>query len=240
MNIGSSRFLCGRKGKFGFNMQAICDSQKRFLSVWILHPASSSDYLAYVRSAFYGKCRDEVAPLLKPGLVLFGDNAYVSGDTMVTPYKSAKSGLNDDFNFYHSQVRINIECAFGMLVHRWAILRRPLPAAMGIKKQIAVTMALCRLHNFCIGPKSSTDSSTDSTIAVGNLMEDHIRVVASGGVEVNSQGVPPELLGVGHHFDDICEDDVNLRDISIPRRLLKKKVETAGLHRTVTSRKRSS
>ena len=26
MKIGSSRFLCGRKGKFGFNMQALCDS----------------------------------------------------------------------------------------------------------------------------------------------------------------------------------------------------------------------
>lgn len=37
-----------------------------------------------------------------------------------------------------------------MLVCRWGILRRPLPSTMGLKKSTALTMALCRLHNFCI------------------------------------------------------------------------------------------
>ena len=91
MQCGSTRFLCGRKGKFGFNMQAICDSRRRFLDIWILHPASSSDFLAYIRSSFYAKCKDPVSPLLKPGLAIFGDNAYVSSDCMVSPYKSAQS-----------------------------------------------------------------------------------------------------------------------------------------------------
>ena len=59
-------------------------------------------------------------------ICLYGDNAYVNTSNMVTPFKMATKGLKDDFNFYHSQLRINIENAFGMLVKQWRILQTPL------------------------------------------------------------------------------------------------------------------
>jgi hypothetical protein len=46
---------------------------------------------------------------------------------------------------------MNIERAFGMLVKKWAVLQKPLPCKMGPSKHIALTMALCQLHNFCFG-----------------------------------------------------------------------------------------
>ena len=124
MKCGSGRFMCGRKSKFGYNMQGVCDAQGRFLNVWISNPASSSDYIAFLRSKLYEKVSKP--GFLANGLALFGDNAYVSTEYMVTPFRNVRKGPKDDFNFYQSQLRINIECAFGMLVHRWAILRRPL------------------------------------------------------------------------------------------------------------------
>jgi hypothetical protein len=42
---------------------------------------------------------------------------------MATPYSGISGGTKDAYNFYHSQVRINIECTFGRFVARWAILR---------------------------------------------------------------------------------------------------------------------
>ena len=60
-------------------------------------------------------------------LAFFCDNAYVNTSFMATPFKGSNSGVKDAYNFYHSQLRINIECAFGMLVHRWGVLRKPLP-----------------------------------------------------------------------------------------------------------------
>jgi hypothetical protein len=33
MKVGEKRFMCGRKGKFGFNLQAVCDSRGPFLEV---------------------------------------------------------------------------------------------------------------------------------------------------------------------------------------------------------------
>ena len=46
VGVDSGKFLCGQKGKFGLNLQGICDARQRFTYISIQHPASASDYLA--------------------------------------------------------------------------------------------------------------------------------------------------------------------------------------------------
>lgn len=50
---------------------------------------------------------------------------------MATPFTNIAGDPNrvaeDAYNFYHPQLRINVECAFGMLVQRWGILRMAMP-----------------------------------------------------------------------------------------------------------------
>jgi hypothetical protein len=45
---------------------------------------------------------------------------------MATPFPNVSGNENmksmDNYNFYHLQLRIQIECAFGMLVQKWGIL----------------------------------------------------------------------------------------------------------------------
>ena len=78
-----------------------------------------------------------------------GDNAFVENMTMATPVPGIHiSVIEDAYNFYLSQLRITIERAFGILVHRWGLLRRPL--SMSILKVPAIVTCLMRLHNFCI------------------------------------------------------------------------------------------
>jgi hypothetical protein len=121
-------------------MQAICDSRGVFLKVFIKHPESASDYIAFITDQIYGKLH--TVGFIAKALVHFGDNAYVSSEFMATPYKGVfGAGISDKYNFFHSQLRINIECAFGMLTRRWGILRRPLPVVMGIKKQKLLVQA---------------------------------------------------------------------------------------------------
>jgi DDE superfamily endonuclease len=114
------RFYCGRKKKYGLNFMATCDDKCRFLDIEIRHPGSASDYLAFATSNL--KVMLEEPGFLAPGLVIFGDNAYSNTQYMVTPYKGNVSVSKDAFNFYHLQLRIQIECAFGRLVHCWGIL----------------------------------------------------------------------------------------------------------------------
>ena len=77
---GIKKFFCARKKKFGFNMQGTCDAMKKFLDVSIGHPASTSDYLSFVTSSLYHSL--EKPDFLAPGLALFGDNAYVSNNSL--------------------------------------------------------------------------------------------------------------------------------------------------------------
>jgi DDE superfamily endonuclease len=99
---GAMKFFCGRKKKFGVNLQGVCDVEGRFIDVSIGHPASTSDYLAFSTSKLYYKLEED--GFLAPGLTLFGDLAYVNTGYMATPFKGVKSGTKDDYNFFHSQV----------------------------------------------------------------------------------------------------------------------------------------
>ena len=127
----SRTFLCGQKWKFGLNLQGICDARRRFTYISIQHPAYASDYLAFVTSALYG-CLTNDETTLPNAYCLYGDNAYINDTFMTVPYPMISSGPKDAYNFYHSQVRINIECALGILVNRWHILKTSLSAKIPI------------------------------------------------------------------------------------------------------------
>jgi hypothetical protein len=67
-----------------------------------------------------------VTKLLANGMTLVGDNVYVKKMYMAIPLRGQQSGWKDGYNFSISQIRITIERAFGVFVHRWSILRAPL------------------------------------------------------------------------------------------------------------------
>jgi DDE superfamily endonuclease len=172
--------LCGRKHKFGLNLQGTCDSECRFLDLYIQHPTSTLDFLAFTTSSLYRKL--EQPNFLAPGLCLFGDSAYTNCRYFSTPYKSISAGTKDDYNFFHSQasdtvnclyecyyntstlisfqLHIKIECAFGQLVCQWGILQHAL------------------LHNYCINEWLAVDSEEVPTA----LAADHLEIIANGGV----------------------------------------------------------
>jgi hypothetical protein len=59
---------------------------------------------------------------------------------MATPYSAVSGGSKDAYNLYHSQLCIQIECAFGMLTHQWAILCSAIPMQVLIRKTIALVI----------------------------------------------------------------------------------------------------
>jgi len=63
-------------------------------------------------------------------------------------------------------------------------------------------MALCKLHNFCIGAEDSLEifkESNEESIP----SRDELSIVNNGGVELESGCL---LLGGGQHFDDVTCD----------------------------------
>ena len=227
-----AKFFCGRKMKFGLNCQAICDSNGRFLDISLLYPGSTADCLAFEGMGLYRKLEDG---LLAPGLCLFGDNAYLNAPYMATPYSGGSVTLSKDaYNFYHSQLRIQIECAFGKFSQRWGILRSPLPKKVTVKKAVSLVLALARLHNFCIDENQSIESLPARDTS-------HIEQV--GGVPLvvedeTDQAVPRQLIGGGEHFDDIDRNERRRRqrrfnNILLPRERLLASVIDQDLRRPV-------
>ncbi|MGH3053645.1 MAG: transposase family protein, partial [Gaiellaceae bacterium] len=210
-NVGAKKFFCGRKHKFGLNLQGTCDSDGRFLDVSIGHPASCSDYLAFYTSELMRKL--EVPGFLASDLHLFGDNAYVNTPFMATPYANVSSGPEDAFNFYHSQLRITVERAFGMLVHRWGILRKPFAPSISITKVIRTTLALCKLHNYCI--------DNGNAEVTRPMQADEANVQMENGISLDSDGRISALLDGGDHHDDVHRGMRYLRGgAMLPRELM--------------------
>ena len=137
-------YYSGHKKKYGINVQAMCDAKMRILFVSALCPGKTNDLSAFRHS--------DLAPrigLLPEGYYAMGDNAYVNSDKMLVPFPGADLGLEEDaYNFFHSQLRVTIERAFGLLVGRWGVLWRPL--RVPLRRQARLILALCKLHNFCL------------------------------------------------------------------------------------------
>lgn len=204
LKCGQKSFRCHRKDKFGLNMQAICDHKLRFTWVEIKWPAATSDYLAWVTSSLCIMLEDSLQCIIKPGYTLVGDNAYVKKPYMATPLKGIRGRYEDAYNFYLSQLRIKIECAFGALVHRWAILRAPL--TVPLPKVAPMMESLVRLHNYCINEKEVSIASIQD-VNYRNLNR-NVRLSRQSGitesdiVEFDDAGRPTSLLNHGHHFLD--------------------------------------
>ena len=129
-------------------MQAIYDDKRRFMAIDSSHPTTTSGYLSF--GASYICDLLETKGFLAEGLTIYGDNTYVNMPYMTSPFKAVSSEPQDAYNFYHSQIRINIDCAFGMMVNIWAVLRTLIPINMIIKKTTDMVRASCCLHNWLI------------------------------------------------------------------------------------------
>lgn len=153
-----AHYYC-RKGFYCVNVQAICDAQRRFVWCSILAAGGTHDSTAFALSAL----SENLGNLGEYYLV--GDAAYPCGDNMITPYKGrALSARKDTFNFFQSSARINIECAFGIVIKRFPIFRRPLE--MSHFRVAVIVRAAFGLHNFIIdfGNDATFDTAVDEVV----------------------------------------------------------------------------
>ena len=199
IGIGQRSFHCYRKDKFGMLLMAGADHRCCFRWADICHPGSASDYTAWLTSDVGSKLQDPDQTIVAPGLTIIGDNAFVESNHMSVPIPGKHVTQEEDaYNFYLSQLRITVERAFGILVHRFAILRTPI--SLSIKKVPALVMSLMRLHNWYIdnvGRATPAGFEDDETFVQYRAWKEN-----SVAVQLNKYRVPEELLGSGHHRKD--------------------------------------
>lgn len=150
-----ARYYC-RKGFYALNVQAICDSDCRFLWVAARNPGSTHDSVAYEGTNLAMRIGDNIG---SEGWWINGDEAYSSCPNIVTPFPGQRiEKIKDDFNFWLSNSRIRIEMAFGSLVSRWGIFWRPIRLSVAtVAKLVAVAM---RINNLCLDDRTTAKPRT--------------------------------------------------------------------------------
>ena len=108
-----------RKSFFAFNVQAVCDANRKFLWYSVENPGSTHDSMAFSRGNLAAALARD-GRNIGNGMYIVGDAAYKGIPGIITPFDGSKLPIwQDSYNFHQSQLRINIECAFGMLTNRW-------------------------------------------------------------------------------------------------------------------------
>jgi hypothetical protein len=148
-------FFSGHYHSFGINIQAIVDSETRFLEVAIAAPGAANDCYAITAAKLDAKIES-----LPEGMYVVADNAYCPSDRLLVPF-SGQDKLQpryDAFNFHLSQLRIKVEQAFGKLTNKFRILRRSMSIGLGNVRNLF--LAMIRVHNFCINQNTPDDPET--------------------------------------------------------------------------------
>ncbi|XP_054743410.1 uncharacterized protein LOC129248028 [Anastrepha obliqua] len=138
-----------RKRKHSVQMQAICDSQFRFLDVFIGYPGSCHDANVWRSSpVFNGITSGQLQ--LAPGAIILGDSAYPISKSVMAPYRDNGHLTREEkkFNTRLSSTRVFIEQAFGILKKKFKILNHiDISSLKGISD---VILACAILHNFIL------------------------------------------------------------------------------------------
>lgn len=157
-----------RKGFYALNMQAICDSHKRIIWLSSGHKGSVHDSAAFAETMLIELLKSKADFLFDNRLFIIGDSAYTLASYLLTPHDNASSqSMEDDFNYYHSSCRINIECAFGEIIMRWGIFWRKLQ--FSLKETGKIINAAILLHNFLIDKRDGTIESQIERLYFANF-----------------------------------------------------------------------
>jgi hypothetical protein len=155
------------KKKISVSMQGIVDLDLRFLHVCCGWPGSVQDFRLLRVSSFYKDveergtklnafeyfCSDRQSFLRE---YILGDAGYPLHPWLMTPFTQGRSPISDEWNHWHSQARICVERAFGVLKGVWRILSQKLIKPR--KDRIGpLIFCCCLLHNLLIERKETID-----------------------------------------------------------------------------------
>lgn len=145
-----------RKGFPAFNVQAVVDNRRRFMS-YSITPGSQNDQGIFNKSKF-GKGIQLKIPAGKYSFnnseldsFFLADAGYKLQPHIMTPYAINSNTTREEsrYNYHHSSARMTVECTFGILKSVFRIFKRELNHSTP-EAQADVIVAAMVLHNWRI------------------------------------------------------------------------------------------
>ena len=144
------------KGFHSLNVQAVCDYRGTFMDVECRWPGSVHDAKVFANSSINDKLRKGKLPAVFQSVLqgyekvpnyLIGDPAYPLTPFCMKEYDSCENNEQVIFNNLLRSARNPIECAFGRLKARWAVLTKKVD--LKLEKVPILVYACFVLHNYC-------------------------------------------------------------------------------------------
>ena len=143
------RAFYNRKMFHSVILQGTVNAKGMFMDVNVGWPGSAGDPRVYASSELCQRV-NATPSLIPDGTYLLGDKIYTNAMNFLAPHKiyGTLTAPQKKFNKIHSQTRVVVETAFGMLKGRWRRLSTPFALRLNILPD--VVMAACILHNICV------------------------------------------------------------------------------------------
>jgi hypothetical protein len=146
---------------------------------------------------------------------------------MTTPYSNAAHGtVEDNYNFFHSSLRISVECCFGEVDLRFRIFWQPPQFSLEVNCKI-INACLC-LYNFIL--ENSKNHFMDSIAKeifdedcwqFFSIYPDIPEGVHGGKLGARVGGCPNRLefnsVSVGKSWHDLVQNAIHWQELSQPR-----------------------
>lgn len=142
-----------RKGYYSLQLQAVCDSDMKFLNCFCGYAGSCHD-ARVLRNSDLWNYGLEVCN----GNHIIADGAYPLGRWLMTPYRDNGhlSQEQKHFNYLLSDNRVVIERALGLLKGRFRRLHHL--DVLSIQTAVKIIMCTCILHNICLIQNEDIDN----------------------------------------------------------------------------------
>jgi len=143
---------------------------------------------------------DNIKAVRYTGVWLIVDNGYLSWSTLVPPVTNPSTWQEFRFSKWIESIRKDVECTFGILKCRFAVLKRGI-TLHGIEATDKIWLTCCALHNFLLeedGLEMNWDSSDP---------EEVLDMVQGQEKDVSGMGRGNDGTPVGMGNDESIEAD---------------------------------
>ena len=138
-----------RKNFHSLNIQAICDSNLKFIDIVAKWPGSTHDAFIWRQSGIHRQIESGQIPIVSGWLL--GDSGYPLRPNLLTPIISSTTPGERRYNRAFVNTRKNIECAFGVWKSRWRSMDKTGGTLCYSPERVCrMVVATMVLHNICI------------------------------------------------------------------------------------------
>lgn len=148
--VRPARLYMNRKGYYSINVEAICDSNLKYMSVNARFPGSTHDSAIWSISAAAARISLIREYSIRRLNWLLGDGGYPLEPWLLTPYPTPHTSQEEKFNKMHKKARNVVERAFGVLKSRFRCLHHHRTLHYTPQRAAIIIYACFILHNTMI------------------------------------------------------------------------------------------